>query len=108
MLTKEELAEFLAMLLAFALRNEFSAAMCSKVLGVSHQSTARWISMARGLQNGTEPSATVYRYLAEPAIKKLTTLNELDAERGLFTAIKREKPAKKVEILSGALDGRTV
>lgn len=106
MLTKEELAAFLRLLLGFAVRNEFSAAMCSKVLGVSHQSTARWIKMARELELGREPDTTVYRYLATPAIIKLEALFALDAERGLFTAIKREKPTKKVEILCGALDGR--
>lgn len=108
MLSKEEFLQFLAMLLTFATTNELSASRCSELLGVSHQSTARWMRMARAVGAGDNPGQTVYRYLAEPVTEKLNKLNALDAERGLYTAIRREKPGKKVEILSGALDGRTV
>jgi len=108
MLSKEEFAAFLAMLLAFAKVNGFSAAMVAKVLGVSHQTTARWVAEARRLAAGEEPKTTAYTYMVEPVSDKLTKLNELDKTTGLYAAITREAPQKKLEILHGALDGRTL
>lgn len=108
MLSKEEMIVFLAMLLKFSLDNELSATRCGQVFGVSHMSLARWIRFARDASRGIDPPAGIYRYLAEPVELKINKLNALDTANGMYTAIKREKPAKKVEILSRALDGQTV
>lgn len=108
MLSKEEVTAFLALLFSFAMNNELSATRCGQVLGGSHMTLARWMNSARDVANGAEPPAGIYRYMAEPITQKINKLNNLDATNGLYTAIKREKPARKVEILSSALDGRAV
>lgn len=112
MFSKAELEQFLAALLAFVTGAGLSAAMSAKVLGASHQSTCRWLTLARAYAaaqtDSDKPKATVYRYLAEPALRKLNRLNELDESRGLYTAIQREKPSGRVDILLAALDGRAV
>jgi len=108
MLSKEEFAAFLALLLAFAKANGFSAVMVAKALGVSHQTTARWIAEARRLAAGEEPKITAYTFMVEPVSEKLNRLNELNEASGLYAAITRETPQKKLEILHGALDGRAL
>lgn len=108
MLSEEELAAFLAALLQFAAKTELSAAMCARALGISHQSMTRWLQMARAQAAGEVVTTNVYRYLAEPVINKLNVLHGLDQQHGLYTAIRHERPAQKVQAMQGALDGRSV
>ena len=107
MLSKAELEHFLTLLLAFATATGLSAANSSKVLGTSHQSMCRWLKLARDGE-AAQAQATVYRYLADPLIRKLERLKHLDETRGLYTAIEHEKPTGKVATLRSALDGRAV
>ena len=107
MLNKEEFSAFLMLLLAFVKANGFSAATAARVLGGSHQTMARWLSQARRLSAGQEPTITAYSFMVEPIVDKLNKLNELDNQRQLYTAISREPLQTKLEILHGALDGRS-
>lgn len=102
MLSKEEFQQMLAMLLAFSQRNHLSARMISKLLNVSAGRVATWLRLAR---SGDVGELSAYRYLAEPVIQKLTALDQLDADRGTYTAIANEKPAVKIDLLKGALSG---
>jgi hypothetical protein len=108
MLTKEQFLVFLALLAAFAKANGLSAASASRVLGVSHQTTVRWLAEARRASKGEDVASTAYTYLVDPVIEKIEKLNAIDKERGLYAAIAREKNTQKEEILHGALDGRAV
>jgi len=109
MLSKEELAAFLALLLEFATVNGLSANRLSQLFHTSVPTTARWLRRARGLKPKNEVKETyIYRHLADPISKKIETLNELNATRGIYAALDGYASDKKVELLQGALDGRIV
>jgi len=108
MFPKEEFAAFLMTLLKFAKANAFSALACCDLLGVSHQTMARWLAEARRVERGSAVGFTAYTFMVEPVVDKLNRLSELDESCGLFAAIAREKTEKKLEVLRGALDGRAL
>jgi len=104
MLNKEELAAFLALLLAFADTNRLSGTQMAKLFGVSHASTIRWLTLART----TDPKTTVYNWTAAPIIEKINKLNRIDAERGMYEAISTQKPAERAELLQRVLEDKLV
>lgn len=105
MLTKQELLEFLAVLLAFVETNALPAARAGQVLGLSRAAMSRWLRLARAARNDGEVATSVYHHTADPILAKLRTLNELQRTRGLYTAIEQEPSAEKVEHLKRALRG---
>ena len=75
--------------------------MLAKLIGVSHTTTVRWMKMARG-----EIEGDVYRHMANPIIERLNRADELDKTRGLYTAIKDQRPSAKVESIHRALQNK--
>lgn len=104
MFNKEELAAFLALLLAFTEANHLSAASAARVLGVSHSSAARWMAMARKQDN----KLSVYSWMANPVIEKINKLNAVDAARGTYKAIAGQSPIERVDLLLRILDDKII
>jgi transposase-like protein len=101
MLSKEELAAFLALLTSFATKLALSEVMLARLIGVSHTTTVRWMKIARG-----ELEGDIYRHVANPIIERLKRADEIDAERGLYEAIKDQRPGAKVDSIHLALRNR--
>lgn len=104
MLNKEELAAFLTLLVAFAEANHLSAAGLARVLGVSHSSVARWMTMARKPDN----TFSVYSWMAKPVIEKINKLNAVDATRGTYKAIATQSPAERIDLLQRILEDKII
>lgn len=109
MLSKEEFTAFLTLLLSFAHTCGLSAASCAKVLGVSHQTMARWIAEARRLEAGHAGQGyTAYAYMADPVAEKIHHLNKVDAAHGLYATLVRAPSATKTDKLLAALEARAL
>lgn len=107
MLSKEELAAFLTLLLAFANANQLSATKMGELFHISKPTAARWIKRARSA-DPTAGRSYIYIHLASPIMTKIETLNELNESRGIYLALDGYSAAKKVELLQHALAGRMV
>ena len=78
-----------------------AAWMLARLIGVSHTTTVRWMKIARG-----ELEGDIYRHVANPIIERLKRADEIDAERGLYEAIKDQRPGAKVDSIHLALRNR--
>jgi hypothetical protein len=104
MLTKEELAVFLALVAAFAKSTELSAARLAQVLGTNNVSILRWLAASAGVK---EPGfKSVYRHTADAITRRITMLNTHDAEKKLYAGILQDSPAEKVAHLQNVLNGK--
>ena len=96
MLSKEEMAVFLSLLLAVARRAQVSASGLAEALGVSHPSMWRWLAEARRIEGGGLPSITAYTHTIEPIREAAQRVLASDAERGTLGRLKHAKPVDKV------------
>jgi len=74
MLNKEELAAFLALLLAFATASGLSGTRIALLFDISVPTMARWLKAARDGDRTT----SAYRYMADPVTAGIKVLNARD------------------------------
>jgi hypothetical protein len=108
MLNKEELAAFLALLLAFATASGLSGTRIAMLFGTSVPTMARWLRVAR--EGGSTTSA--YRYMADPVRAGINVLNDRDEALraahgvGMYAGAAALHPRVRTNTFKGVLDGR--
>lgn len=100
MLSKEEIKQFLALLLAFSRATGCSGRNLSTLFNVSVKTMARWMLAARG-RGGVD---RMYISRVEPIIAEISRLNAYDAKYKVYASISKQTvPAKKLEALRAIL-----
>jgi hypothetical protein len=100
MLTKEEIAQFLALLLTFSRETGCSGRNLSSLFNVSIKTMARWVLAARG-NGGVD---RLYISKVEPIMVDIAKLNAHNDKHKSYTAIKKSSvPSKKLEALRAIL-----
>jgi hypothetical protein len=107
MLSKEELVEFLALLLAFTSATRLSAVNASVVLRTSVATMSRWMAAARAAHR-KEPTNSTYHHIARPVADAIKQLNSLNEARGVYEAVSDLPARDRVAALRSILDGKNL
>jgi hypothetical protein len=115
MLDKEEMKAFLAMLLAFSIASQLSAARCATLLKASHPTMARWLRMARNdAWHTADRFTSAYQYVTAPVAVAIKKLDERDEAvftatgTGLYAGLSSTSAHTRLQVLQGVLSGRVV
>lgn len=103
MLTKEEFAAFMELVMAFSAATLLSPRQMSILLSVSHSNLCRWMRFYRAGE-----AVKAYHHAIDPVEARLNLLNQRAEKYGGYGQLLALKPADRVALLRAAITAPAV